>query len=222
MSTPEVALADAPTRGAPQTRDRILDEAEALFANKGFAGTSVRDIANKAGLTPASLYNHFSNKDALYRAVLERGIQPLAERLAMLATAEDINETGAHVIEGIMAHLAEHSHLPRLIALEAATGGEHLTELARDWIRPLTDQAIAAFEEESTADTGWSAEEAPLAISAWLLMIFGHFSMAPLLNDVLGRDPLSKECLADQTKFLVKLARVMSDWSESVAGKEGG
>jgi hypothetical protein len=33
--------------------------------------------------------------------------------------------------------------------------------------------------------------------------------MAPLLAEVLGRDPLSKECLADQTRFLLKLARMM-------------
>jgi len=219
MSTPEMPLEVAPSRGATHTRDRILDEAEALFAHKGFAGTSVRDIATRAELTPASLYNHFSNKDALYRAVLERGIQPLIERLSVLATSEDITETGAHVIEGIMEHLAEHSHLPRLVTLEAATGGEHLSELARDWIRPLTDQAIAAFEGETQAGSGWTPEEAPLAICAWMQMIFGHFSMAPLLAEVLGRDPLSPECLEDQTRFLVKLARSMSLSGKAAVGE---
>jgi DNA-binding transcriptional regulator YbjK len=54
--------------GAPQTRERILDVAEALFAERGFAGTSVRDIAASAGLTAASLYNHFDGKEALYDA----------------------------------------------------------------------------------------------------------------------------------------------------------
>ncbi|MDP6981247.1 MAG: TetR/AcrR family transcriptional regulator [Myxococcota bacterium] len=210
MSTPDIAIAEAPSRGAYQTRDRILDEAEALFAHRGFAGTSVRDIATCAGLTPASLYNHFSNKDALYRAVLERGVQPLIERLSVLATGQDVHEVGPQIIEGIMAHLAEHSHLPRLISLEAATGGEHLNELARDWIQPLMNRAIAAFEDESHADSTWTAEEAPLAISAWLYLIFGHFSMAPLLSEVLGRDPLSPEALADQSRFLVKLAKQMS------------
>ncbi len=217
MSSPEIAVEEPSTRGPQHTRDRILDEAEALFAHKGFAGTSVRDIANRAGLTPASLYNHFSNKDALYRAVLERGVQPLIERLGDLASSEDIDVVGPIVIEGIMAHLAEHSHLPRLIALEAATGGEHLNELSRNWIRPLTDQAIAAFKDESKSGaSGWSVEEAPLAISAWMQMIFGHFSMAPLLHEVLGRDPLSKECLEEQTRFLIKLARVMSISGKSI------
>jgi len=210
MST-QALVATAAPRISSQTRDRILDEAEALFANKGFAGTSVRDIATSSGLTPASLYNHFSNKDALYRAVLERGVQPLIERLGALATSENIEEAGVSILEGVMEHLAGHTHLPRLIALEAATGGEHLNELARDWIRPLTDRAMAAFEGEAASEgAGWSEEEAPLAICAWLHLVFGHFSMAPLLAEVLGRDPLSKACLEDQTRFLVKLAGRMA------------
>ena len=144
MST-EQALADPSLpQGSSQTRERILDEAEVLFASRGFAGTGVRDIATCAGLTPASLYNHFSNKDALYRAVLARGVQPLIERLGELSMSEDMGETSAHIIQGVMEHLAEHKHLPRLIALEAATGGEHLSELARDWIRPLIVLCLCA------------------------------------------------------------------------------
>jgi AcrR family transcriptional regulator len=207
-STDADSTAPSPTS---ETRERILDEAEVLFANSGFAGTSVRDIAAGAGLTPASLYNHFSNKDALYRAVLSRGVQPLIERLGALSESEDLSETAPRIIEGVMEHLAEHSHLPRLIALEAATGGEHLSELARDWIRPLIERGKAAIDAEWEAgNSPWTPEESALVITAWLHLVFGHFSMAPLLQEVLGRDPLSKECLADQVSFLLKLARIMA------------
>jgi TetR/AcrR family transcriptional regulator len=205
------ALAPPNLQGvSSQTRDRILDQAEILFASHGFAGTSVRDIANRADLTPASLYNHFSNKDALYRAVLSRGVQPLMERLGELTTSEDLSESVPQFIEGIMNHLAEHSHLPRLIALEAATGGEHINELARDWIRPLFERGEATMDAEWAAGRSiWSPEDAPLLISAFMHLVSGHFSMAPLLAEVLDRDPLSKECLADQTRFLLKLVELM-------------
>lgn len=205
-------VAAASTQGtSSQTRERILDQAEVLFASRGFAGTSVRDIATRANLTPASLYNHFSNKDALYRAVLSRGVQPLIERLVELATSDDLSATAPRIIEGIMSHLTEHSHLPRLVALEAATGGEHLSELARDWIRPLTERGRTVMENEFASGKLYlTPEDAPFAIAAWMNIVFGHFSMAPLLEEVLGRDPLSKECLADQTRFLLKLARMMA------------
>ncbi|MCH7868028.1 MAG: 4a-hydroxytetrahydrobiopterin dehydratase [Myxococcales bacterium] len=211
MSSPHASTAATSPRSSNATRERILDEAEVLFANSGFAGTSVRDIATAAGLTPASLYNHFSNKDALYRAVLARGVEPLIERLGQLSESQDLRETAPHIIEGVMEHLAAHSHLPRLIALEAATGGEHLSELARDWIRPMIERGKAAIESEWAAGhSPWTPDEASLVITAWLHLVFGHFSMAPLLKEVLGRDPLSKECLADQSRFLLKLARVMA------------
>lgn len=216
MPTVQTVAVPKQQAGSGQTRERILDQAEVLFASRGFAGTSVRDIATSAGLTPASLYNHFSNKDALYRSVLARGVQPLIERLGELATSDDLSESGHRIIEGIMDHLAEHSHLPRLVALEAATGGEHLSELARDWIRPLIDQGTATIEDEwNKGNSVWSPEEAPFAITAWLHLIFGYFAMAPLLQEVLGRDPLSKECLAEQTRFLLKLARMMMMTSPS-------
>src|SRR5262245_43230067 len=90
---------------APQTRERILDVAEALFAERGFAGTSVRDIAASAGLTAASLYNHFDGKEALYDAVLERGIRPLVLLMQMRAGG---GETGADVSAALVGEVMEH------------------------------------------------------------------------------------------------------------------
>ncbi len=212
-------------RSAVRTRARILDEAEALFAERGFAGTSVRDIAARAELTPASLYNHFEGKDALYHAVLGRGVQPLIERLGELATSENPSEAAGRIIESVMSHLAEHSHLPRLVVLEAATGGEHLSELARDWIRPLIERGGAVIDDESVVGSlPWEPNEVKLAITAWLHLVFGHFAMAPLLKEVLGRDPLAPECLADQSRFLLKLARLMfaSEQSADETIGEGG
>mgnify|MGYP000088200237 CR=1 FL=1 len=64
---------------AETTPERILDVAERLFAQKGFSGTVVRDIAREAGLTAPSRYNHFEGKQALHEAVLAPGAQPPAD-----------------------------------------------------------------------------------------------------------------------------------------------
>ena len=64
--------AAARTREPSSTRDAILDAAERRFAERGFAGVSVRQITADAGLrNQASLYHHFKNKRAIYEAVLE-------------------------------------------------------------------------------------------------------------------------------------------------------
>lgn len=185
------------------TADRILDAAEALFAERGFNGTSVRDIASSVGLNPASLYNHFANKEALYEAVLARGIRPLIEVLERAAESEEL-EAGA-IIDAVMDHLATTPHLPRLIYHEALTGGEHLGEVVHNWVQPLLVPAMAATERKR-AESDWESDEVVPLIAAWLHMIFGHFAIAPMLGELFGHDPLTPENLERQTRFLRKAA----------------
>lgn len=53
-------------------RDRILDESLVLFSEKGYAATTMRDIAEAVGMKAASLYNHFKGKQELFDALIER------------------------------------------------------------------------------------------------------------------------------------------------------
>src|SRR5215467_5715978 len=72
------------SRETPSTRDHILDAAERRFAERGFAGVSMREIAADADLrNQASLYHHFRDKRALYEAVLARGITPIIALVGM-------------------------------------------------------------------------------------------------------------------------------------------
>jgi len=195
------------------TRDRILDAAEVLFADSGFAGTSVRDLAQAARLTPAALYNHFESKQALYEAVLERGVRPLLELMQTLAVRDHTPTATHEIIAAIMEHLGQRPHLPRLIQHEAVCGGEHLVELARTWIRPLMLQGIGEMKRDEASP--WDEDEYPLVISAWLHLVFGHFAMAPLLAEVFDADPLSAESLERQTRFFHKLALQLMGGSSS-------
>lgn len=64
------------------TRARILSTAERLFTERGFEGTSIRDISEALGMTKSSLYHHFPTKDAILIALFgERG-EELDELLA--------------------------------------------------------------------------------------------------------------------------------------------
>ena len=71
----------APPEPSLPTRDVILDTAERLFAVRGVDGVAVRDLAREMDLTAPSLYNHFPSKQALYDAVLERGLHPIVDLL---------------------------------------------------------------------------------------------------------------------------------------------
>ena len=104
-----------------------------------------------------------------------------------------------------MDQLSQTPHLPRLIQHEAVAGGEHLARLARRFILPPVTQAMATVQGNEAVE-GWDDEELPLLVAAWLNMLFGHFTMAPLLGEVFGTDPLSEEGLARQKRFLRKMS----------------
>lgn len=73
----------------PDTKDRILDVAERLFAHQGFAATSLRDITSEAGVNLAAVNYHFGSKEELLAATLERRLRPVNElRLQMLDALE--------------------------------------------------------------------------------------------------------------------------------------
>lgn len=73
------------------TKARILDAAEKLFARKGFHGTSLRGITMEAGVNLAAVNYHFGSKNALIEAIFERRLLPLnQERFARLAAVQEL------------------------------------------------------------------------------------------------------------------------------------
>jgi AcrR family transcriptional regulator len=63
--------------GQPDTKQRILDAAERLFAAEGFHNTSLREVTGEAGANLAAVSYHFGSKEALLEAVFERRLVPL-------------------------------------------------------------------------------------------------------------------------------------------------
>jgi AcrR family transcriptional regulator len=192
----------------PVTRDRILDTAEALFAGRGFAGTPVRDIAAEVGLTPAALYNHFAGKEALYAAVLERGIRPLLEVLEGLEASEPGPDAAAESLARVTAHLASRPNVARLIYHEAVTGGATLVPLVRPWLGPLMARALGEMKREKGSP--WHEDEHRRVVTMWVQLIVGHFAVAPLVAELQGEDPLAPESVERHTRFLQKLARQLA------------
>lgn len=71
--------------GSPDTRSAILKEARALFADRGFSGTSIRAIAGAASVDPALVHHYFGSKRDLFLAALEIGVDP---RIALQPVVE--------------------------------------------------------------------------------------------------------------------------------------
>ena len=65
----------------PRTRQAILDAALSLFADKGYFGTTLRDVASAVGVRESALYNYFPGKEALFEAILEAESEARSEAL---------------------------------------------------------------------------------------------------------------------------------------------
>ncbi len=85
MSRKNAIRSNTPTEG----RERIVQAAAALFAERGYYGVSISDVAQSAGLVKSSIYHHFENKEALYIAVLGETCEQL--RVEMQANARGGN-----------------------------------------------------------------------------------------------------------------------------------
>lgn len=190
--------------GSKPTRDLILDVAERRFAERGFRGVSVREIAAEVGLkNQASLYHHFRNKRALYEAVLARGVAALVDLVAAGAPASratrGYREVVEHTLDRVMDYLVEHPHLPRLIQ-RAGMDDVHLFRgtLVR-LLRPLFQQGVGVL---TVAGAPWRREELPHVAAGLYHLIFGYFANTQLLSLVSEGEWLDANAVARQRRFL--------------------
>lgn len=192
-----------PRRRGVRTAERIMDAAEALFGERGYAATTLRDVAAAVGVRNPSLYNHFESKEALYAAVLERGIRPVFEALVAWVERAEEADQGEVALE-TMRLLSDRPALARLIQHEVLGGAEHMTPMLREWLGPMLAQATRMVEV-GPLGRRWRPEHIPNLILAMYQVIVGYFTVGPLVQELTGRDPLSDEAIAQQRRFLEEL-----------------
>lgn len=105
----------------------ILNAAVRVFGSRGYHGTSVRDIAEAAGVSPGSLYNHFASKHDLLVVILERGLDNL------VAASEDaLYEASPDPVSRLRALVRTHVHSHAVSRVESYIGNSELRSLTRD------------------------------------------------------------------------------------------
>ncbi|HEY0590582.1 MAG TPA: TetR/AcrR family transcriptional regulator [Thermoanaerobaculia bacterium] len=115
-------------------RHQILAAATAVFAETGFAGARVDEIADRAGVNKAMLYYHVGNKRALYEEVLRSVIAHVRSVLdRVVASSDDPTERLQRIAREIASFADSNPDLPAILFREVATGGRNLDdELLRE------------------------------------------------------------------------------------------
>ncbi|MHA1386858.1 MAG: TetR/AcrR family transcriptional regulator [Candidatus Thorarchaeota archaeon] len=109
---------------------RILEAAYELFAEKGYRGSSMREIAEQSGIKAGSIYNHFKNKEEIFEAVfIEK--HPLFRLLSLLdeVEGESAEELLSNAIDQLNNEIGSDPRLLNLFFVELVEmGGKHITE----------------------------------------------------------------------------------------------
>lgn len=115
------------------SREKIEDVAFKLFINQGYHGTSMRQIAEAAGFTPASIYNHFQGKEQIFRKVLLRH-HPYHQILPILESAagEDAETILRGVAQRVYKVIRKQKGLLHIMFIEMVEfEGKHFGEIFR-------------------------------------------------------------------------------------------
>ena len=165
-------------RDAAGSRRAILDAAEERFAERGYEGASLHEIARRAGVSTALPAYFFANKDGLYAAVLERlmaerelRLGPLAvDAQAELERSGELRPALELLIGGYVEFLRERPALVRLMAREALDGARHLGPGPRHSL--AVQGGLAAFVRSLAPPPGPSIDAEQLLITTVALCFF--------------------------------------------------
>ena len=191
------------SRGQPEeSRAAILRAAAKEFAAHGVAGARTDAIAREARVNKALLYYYFKDKETLYGAVLDDAFSGLK------STVFHVLDSDLPPREKIMAYagayfdfIAKNQLYPRLMQREmmrAREGqSEHIDKIVKNYIRPIFVR-VSELVHKGIADGEFRPVNPAHFVPSIVAMIVFYFSSAPMMQKIVGFNPLTPERIAER------------------------
>ena len=188
------------------TRQRLLDIAEQLFAERGFYGVSIAAIASEVGFTKQGLLHYFNSKEKLYGAIVQRISDDFQDHQREALQA---SEDPAERLEKFYAALAEPTETnvqrTRLLMRELLDNNERAAKAENWYLRPFLDRLISMVKDVNKSEKLSDAEA--LAYGYQLLGAVNYFLISTsTLKAMYG----AKFIEAISTDFIKNLNRLIN------------
>ncbi len=184
-----------------ERRRRILDAAIRVFSQNGFKGTTVRDLARSAGISEATIYQHFPSKKALYEAILEQKVQEMREAWAWDGRFDgDDPAVFRHIVRVFLDRYTKDPTFIRIVLFSALEGHE----LARDFIRGPRARFLEILSRilQEKIDQGRCRSLDP-EVGARLLVGMAYYVV--LLREVFGEETLRRKDVDELSEAIVEV-----------------
>lgn len=179
---------DQPKPTKPR-KEEILDVATRLFAEHGYDGTSMSDVAERVGMRKASLFYHFATKEALYEAVLDRLVGRVRETLEAVYSREGTYperlEQTADVVTSV---LSEWPFAARLLVREVMDWGPVIRGKLLEHILLVLERSATFVRDGQLAGSFVEGDAKQLTLSALSAQVL-PFAIGQLVERYVGSDP---------------------------------
>lgn len=173
----------SPRMRGEDRRQQIVDVASGLFSQRGFNGVTTKEIADRAGVSPAIIFRHFPSKEAIYSAILDHNLRQAAERIRgrlqdAAGRKDDKAFFGTLAFDLLELHSKDPS-LIRLLLFSALEGHELSRMFYKTMSRQIRDH-LRAYIKQRIADGAFRQID-PIASSRVFLGMVTHHAQVVAL-----------------------------------------
>ncbi|GAX61536.1 transcriptional regulator, TetR family [Candidatus Scalindua japonica] len=174
------------------SKEIILRSAKVLFAKQGFALTTVREIAGKAGINIAMVYYYFNTKEELHQNVIDDAFKSFFQSLKEgVAQGKEPEEKIYDIIKIYITFLHHHKDLHRIILRETISQSKHIDIIVKKYISKNFDLVHDIIKEGIQKGT-FRKHDSTLSTFSLIGMILYYFTYEPIFTRLISPEKRKK------------------------------